>query len=264
MKNSSRQAGFTLVELAIVMTIIGLLIGGILKGQELMRNARLTATIAQARSYEAAITGFRDATGSLPGDLRNAGNRLPGCTTACSPPVATAGNSFIGDPAWAENDWDSQAVTLAATNTDVGSETLLFWLHMLQFGLISGVSSETMNGAAMSWGVTHPASRLNGGFIVGYANGQNVTPGGTTGGVRPNGLFIAIVSSPTDDLNETPGVKPLQAKQVAQLDRKMDDGRPSAGFVQAYGVEATCFSGAALVYAENSMGQDCGAIIRVQ
>ncbi|TAL35563.1 MAG: prepilin-type N-terminal cleavage/methylation domain-containing protein, partial [Alphaproteobacteria bacterium] len=43
MKRLNTQKGFTLVELAIVMTIIGLLIGGILKGQELMQNARITA-----------------------------------------------------------------------------------------------------------------------------------------------------------------------------------------------------------------------------
>jgi prepilin-type N-terminal cleavage/methylation domain-containing protein len=49
------QAGFTLVELAIVMIIIGLLIAGVLKGQELIANARVTSTVAQVKAIDAAI-----------------------------------------------------------------------------------------------------------------------------------------------------------------------------------------------------------------
>lgn len=74
--------GFTLVELAIVMTIIGLLIGGILKGQELMQNARQNATIAQVKSYQAAVTLFRDTYASYPGDYPAALTTLVGCNAA--------------------------------------------------------------------------------------------------------------------------------------------------------------------------------------
>ncbi len=75
----SRQSerGFTLVELAIVMIIIGLLIGGILKGQELINNARVSSTAAQAKAIESGISTFRDKYAGLPGDLANPLVRLP-------------------------------------------------------------------------------------------------------------------------------------------------------------------------------------------
>ena len=61
------QAGFTLVELAIVMIIIGLLIAGVLKGQELIGNARVTATVAQIKGIDAATSTFKDTYSDLPG-----------------------------------------------------------------------------------------------------------------------------------------------------------------------------------------------------
>ena len=67
-KNMRAEGGFTLVELAIVMIIIGLLIAGVLKGQALIANAQVTATVAQIKSIEAATSTFRDTYASIPGD----------------------------------------------------------------------------------------------------------------------------------------------------------------------------------------------------
>lgn len=262
MKKTTTQKGFTLVELAIVMTIIGLLIGGILKGQELMLNARVTATIAQVRSYEAAATTFRDSFASIPGDMPNASVRLPGCATNCD---AGNGDSIVGAAAWSSG-WATQAVPLSSGG--IPAETTLFWLHMLQADLISGVSSEGFTIAAPAWGITHPAARINGGFVAGYANGQNAPPGGTTNTSMPTGMVLALVNAPTSALSTTAGVQPLTASKAAQIDRKMDDGRPTSGFVQAYGVQASCNAqpagGSANSYVESITSNDCGLIFRIQ
>jgi prepilin-type N-terminal cleavage/methylation domain-containing protein len=66
MKN--RQAGFTLVEIAIVMVIIGLLIGGILKGQAMVQNAKVKRVVKQADEIRAAVMAFYDKYGVYPGD----------------------------------------------------------------------------------------------------------------------------------------------------------------------------------------------------
>lgn len=62
------QAGFTLVEIAIVMIIIGLLIGGILKGQEMINNAKVKRVVKQADEMRAAVMSFYDKYGQYPGD----------------------------------------------------------------------------------------------------------------------------------------------------------------------------------------------------
>ncbi|MBI3440941.1 MAG: prepilin-type N-terminal cleavage/methylation domain-containing protein, partial [Proteobacteria bacterium] len=101
MRKTYQQKGFTLVELAIVLTIIGLLIGGILKGQQLMQNARITATMGQIRAVESATTTFRDTYGGMPGDLANAATRVPNCAAICGLTAgATAGDGSVGAVAW--------------------------------------------------------------------------------------------------------------------------------------------------------------------
>ncbi len=77
--NTEGQRGFTLVELAIVMIIIGLLIGGVLKGQELISNAQVSASAAQVKATEAGISTFQDAYGAIPGDMVSPATRIPNC-----------------------------------------------------------------------------------------------------------------------------------------------------------------------------------------
>jgi prepilin-type N-terminal cleavage/methylation domain-containing protein len=71
------QAGFTLVEIAIVMVIIGLLIGGVLKGQAMIQNAKVKRVVKQADELRAAVMTFYDKYGVFPGD-ENLANVPPG------------------------------------------------------------------------------------------------------------------------------------------------------------------------------------------
>lgn len=72
------QAGFTLIEIAIVMVIIGLLIGGILKGQEMIKNAKIKRVIKQTDEIRVANMSYQDRYGFLPGDDSAASTRPNG------------------------------------------------------------------------------------------------------------------------------------------------------------------------------------------
>src|SRR5713101_5414518 len=73
-KNST-EAGFTLVEIAIVLVIIGLLLGGILKGQEMITQARIKNIINDFNGVTVAVTSYQDRYRAIPGDDLNASAR---------------------------------------------------------------------------------------------------------------------------------------------------------------------------------------------
>ncbi|MCK5718693.1 MAG: prepilin-type N-terminal cleavage/methylation domain-containing protein [Thiomargarita sp.] len=121
-----KQQGFTLVEIAIVMVIIGLLLGGVLKGQEIITNARVKNVENDFNGVTAAIYSYQDRYRSLPGDDGKAVARW----TNVSDPIlalATTSNGKI------EGDFD---------DTATGDESQLLWLHLRNAKLISGSTTD--------------------------------------------------------------------------------------------------------------------------
>lgn len=76
----SAQSGFTLVEIAIVLVIIGLLLGGVLKGQSLIDSAKVKNIIQQSNSLSAAVNAYQDKFHALPGDDALGTTHAPGAT----------------------------------------------------------------------------------------------------------------------------------------------------------------------------------------
>lgn len=243
------ERGFTLVELAIVLMIIGLLIGGILRGQELMENARVTATIQQSKAYDGATTTFRDAYSALPGDINAPGTRLANCNTApCSTPGDS--NSVIGAPV------TSKTGTFSIVNT---AENRTYWLHLAVARLISGVDASGSTGpTGPAWGVEYPTAKIGGGFHIVYMD--------VVGPPAVSGHFLVLGNAAGGgQMQEGAGVSAISPLRAAQIDRKMDDGLPQTGDVQGVGTSQNCTgTGTPPVYGETSETKDCNLLIHVQ
>src|SRR4051812_47388429 len=130
------QRGFTLVEIAIVLVIIGLLLGGILKGQEMITQAKIKNVIADMTGISAAMYGYQDRYRSIPGDDKNAGG------AAGRWGVATASGNGDG------------IVNHLYLSTTAGDESALFWDHLRRAGFVSGSGADQpFNAASGKMGV---------------------------------------------------------------------------------------------------------------
>ncbi len=117
MKN--RQTGFTLVEIAIVLVIIGLLLGGVLKGQELINSAKVKNLANDFRTIPIYIYGYQDRFRALPGDDASVATHLTGATQA----AGAVGDGVITGPWFSESERE---------------ETYLFWQHVRLAGFAPG------------------------------------------------------------------------------------------------------------------------------
>jgi len=80
-RTHAAQSGFTLVELSIVLVIIGLIIGGVLTGQQIIQNARVTSAVNGVQAYQAQFQTYAQNYGALPGDDSKAFDRFPNNVT---------------------------------------------------------------------------------------------------------------------------------------------------------------------------------------
>lgn len=120
------QAGFTLVEIAIVLVIIGLLLGGVLKGQELIEQSKIKRTVNDFNSITAAIYTYQDRYNALPGDDPNAAARWTTLGTA-----AYAASNGNGGSTYAP-------ATLANVLAGGANESGNAWQHLRAAGLVNG------------------------------------------------------------------------------------------------------------------------------
>src|SRR3990170_2506868 len=90
-----RNQGFTLVEIAIVLVIIGLLLGGILKGQEMITQAKIKNLIADFSGVSAAYHGYQDRYRAIPGDDAGAAARWAVAGIPATPATGAYGNGVV-------------------------------------------------------------------------------------------------------------------------------------------------------------------------
>jgi prepilin-type N-terminal cleavage/methylation domain-containing protein len=191
-----KQAGFTLIEIAIVLVIIGLLLGGVLKGQELITSARVRNLISQQDGVKAAYFGFLDRFRALPGDYG-----LASANIACTP-TCQNGNA----------NGQIQSIALGGATTLI-EEHIAVWEHLSRAGFVNGsyIYAATEGPTSVP---TNPYVRY---IQVMYDNAYGPNP--------------ALVPPPAVRHNIKTGNQ-IPSDILAEIDRKVDDGSPVGGVFQ--------------------------------
>ena len=240
-----KNSGFTLVELAIVLVIIGLIIGGILAGTTLIRNAEMNAVVREKSDIEAALNTFRLRYKAIPGDMPNATaiwgardtDRMNCLTT---PTVGTATCNGSGD----KRIWNLHYFMNSAGVDQINevAEALLVWQHLSNAELIrSSLSGNQGAGAGMlnvEIGENSPTTRLGEGtWLLEYigempASFTTVNSPHVFAGSYAQALAIGVPIQDPFVGNPPFGALFTTAESFA-LDQKLDDGRPGTGILKS-------------------------------
>ena len=188
---NKKQSGFTLIEIAIVLVIIGLLLGGVLKGQEMITNGKLKRAVNDTNGVAAAYYSYLDRYAAFPGDDPNAGTRWIGG-------IQGDGNGAIDTGQW---------------DTDGGDEASYIWLHLRSSGLVSGPTTDDAAGRA------HPVSSFGG--IIGVQDGNYGLTGAVMCMSSIDGKYAEILDFQLDDGDATTG----------SMRGNLDTARTAAGSV---------------------------------
>jgi prepilin-type N-terminal cleavage/methylation domain-containing protein len=246
-KERQKAAGFTLIEMSIVLVIVGLLAGGVLVGQDLTRAAYIRAQISQIENFNTAVNTFYGKYQALPGDMNASTAQANGFAPRGQYAGEGDGNGII------------EGVAVDQAGDNYGSfpligETAMFWEDLsyangMNIGLIEGsfrAASTTMTpsptGGANPGDVTvtsspslsnfFPSAKLGrGNFIYVWSGGWNAVFG-SPNGVNYFGLSI-ITDLPTSPAQDLPTNVGVTVSEAYRIDAKIDDGRPQSGRVLA-------------------------------
>lgn len=207
MNTRASERGITLVELMIVLTIIGLLVGGIMGGQQLIRASELRSVMKDIEDYKQAIASFENIYEGYPGDLYNA-------DTFWAATQSGDGNGRI--------EWSNSEPTSV-------NESLNAWEQLQLAELIPGSFNGVDTHANQAFpGENVPESEIGGGYTIHYS-----TISGTVDRSRSKTDHFFRLGGYTAG-NMTTGAL-LMPVDAYQIDNKMDDGRPESGSVWGLG-----------------------------
>ena len=179
------QVGFTLVEIAIVLVVVGLILGGVFKGQALIDSARARALTSEVSGISSAWYSFQERYRSLPGDFADAATQIDGAA------VSGNGNGRLDD----------------------GRERAGVWQQLALAGFIGGSFDGERSGVGSATDLqcgpgSCPKNPFNGYYKISYG---------------------AQAADARDPAHELYTGERIPVAVLAELDRKLDDGRPNGG-----------------------------------
>lgn len=201
---SNKNKGFTLVELAIVIVIIGAIVAGIVAGISLIKQAKLRATVSEIQTLQQAYLNFRLKYDAIPGDMSNASSFLSGAANGNGDKIMN-GFSVTGN-----------------------TEGLSAFYHLATAELIPGAFTGTL-GSGIVIGKNVPKSAYSADSIY-WFYGNNLWTNYSNG----NSL---VISGPLTLGYDDPKVL---VNDASQIDLKIDDGEIYIGKIVSYNVTSGC------------------------
>lgn len=248
--NHSLRTGFSLVELSIVLVILGLLVGGILAGQSLIRASELRAVTTEYNRWITATHAFRDKYFGLPGDLRNATSFWGDNNTAC--PDAAIANGTPG----ACNGNGNNLVEDLGTAAGAANELFAYWQQLALAGLIegnyTGLNGVTSLDAVLTGtSANSPISKMGNNATWQIRDlGVRTATAGIFHGTYGNSFIYGIAAG------GMPAGSLMRGEEAWNIDTKTDDGKAATGKMVAYISYncATAANGSALANDVSSSG----------
>lgn len=259
----TRTRGFSLVEMTVVLVILGLLIGGILAGQQMQSNAKLRSVATQASEYIQAIGQFQSQYQALPGDMTTA-TRLwgradndPTVTSNCAAGVIGTAVSAITAGATCNGNGDSRIGLVAADYYEI----FRAWQHLKNAGFVKGSYSGVAGSSGTSQalvGTNIPASEYKkAGFDIRYiADGAIPVDYFNT---LSYGHVLHFGEEVTGN-NFAHGAV-LSARQSYELDKKFDDNLPNTGAILSKN-QAACVSATPAYLLGQTENKQCTLIFK--
>jgi len=236
--------GFSLVELSVSVAIIACLLAAVLKGQNLVADAKLQAIVSEITASQVAVNSFYAKYGQYPGDL-----------------AASTDNHGVAIQEWGTNtSYGDNNSKIEFINTSAVYEGYRLWQHLYFAGMLPTPYAGTKTTTAAVLGTDVPLSKSGGGYLFDYSSSTTLYDQTTANAYGLSSQNVMVLGTPlatTASPIKVSGI--LTPTQAMGIDTKMDDGVPGTGSVMGEeGVGATAGTcSSSTVYNITSVGRNC-------